>query len=148
MEIFQIKHFQDLNPAEIYAMYQLRAEVFVVEQQCVFTDPDAYDLVSLHIMGMVQSRLMAYARIVPPGEIYPEASIGRVVTAPEVRRNGAGKKLMEKAIQECQSLFPGHSIRIMAQCYLEKFYASFGFLGKGPEFLEDGIPHRMMWLQE
>lgn len=69
VEIFQIKHFQDLNPAEIYAMYQLRAEVFVVEQQCVFTDPDAYDLVSLHIMGMVQSRLMAYARIVPPGEI-------------------------------------------------------------------------------
>lgn len=89
---------------------------------------------------------MAYARILPPGTIYPEASIGRVVTAIEYRRNGAGKTLMERAIFHTNTLFPNQPIRIMAQSYLTAFYSSFGFKTKGAEFLEDGIPHKMMIL--
>jgi ElaA protein len=73
--------------------------------------------------------LVATARIVPPGVKYEEPAIGRVVTAPEVRRTGAGRALMQSAITQTHRLYPGQSIRLGAQRYLGKFY---GFDGLSP----------------
>ena len=88
------KNFDQLNPYELYDLLRLRSEVFVVEQNCVFLDMDNLDQYCIHLLGYDGSKLMAYTRIVPPGLIYKEASIGRVVTSSSVRYTGAGKKLM------------------------------------------------------
>ena len=37
-------------------------------------------------------------------------------------------------------------VKISAQSYLKKFYASHGFIPKGEEYLEDNIPHTAMFL--
>src|SRR5687767_565074 len=121
------KKFEDLTPYELYAILQLRNEVFVVEQVCVFQDADDKDQGSHHLMGFTDNKLVAYTRLVPPGHIYPEASIGRVVTSPKVRRSGAGRELMQRSIDHCYHLFGKGAIRIGAQFYLKNFYASFGF---------------------
>jgi len=136
--------FDSLSPNQLYKIIQLRNEVFVVEQNCVFQDADDKDQSSHHLIGMLNEQLVAYTRLVPPGVSYEEASIGRVVTAPVIRRSGAGKLLMERSITELYQLFGEVPIRIGAQLYLERFYNSFGFEKCSNIYLEDGIEHILM----
>ena len=139
-----LKNFSELTPYELYAVMQLRNQVFVVEQNCVFQDADDKDQDCYHLMGFTDSKLGAYTRLVPPGVIYPEISIGRVVTSPAVRRGGAGRQLMKKSIESCYELFGQMPIKIGAQLYLKKFYESFGFDQISEVYLEDGIEHIYM----
>jgi len=136
-----LKKFEDLAPSQLYAILQLRNEVFVVEQNCVFQDADDKDQNSYHLMGFSNNKLIAYTRLVPPGEIYQQPSIGRVVTSPLVRKLGVGKELMEQSISEVCRLFGARPIKIGAQLYLKKFYESLGFQQVGEIYLEDGIEH-------
>ena len=133
--------FDRLSGREVHDLLQLRSRVFVVEQTCPFLEPDGLDPKCWHALGRDGELVVATARIVPPGLKYEEPAIGRVVTAPEVRRTGAGRALMSSAIAQVQRLYPGQSIRLGAQRYLEKFYGSFGFVPIGEPYDEDGIPH-------
>ena len=143
-----LKEFNELTTAELYAIMQLRNEVFVVEQNCVYQDADGKDQRSMHLCGWDGVQLAAYTRIIPPGISYTEASIGRVVTAAAYRNTGAGRKLMEESIKHTFNRFHVNSIRIGAQVYLAKFYGSLGFIQSSGEYLEDGIPHIEMILNK
>jgi ElaA protein len=140
---WQLKPFDALTPGELYALLALRSDVFVVEQNCVYLDTDGLDSVALHLWLPGTPHALAVARLLPPGSCYAEASIGRVATAGRVRRTGLGRALFQRALNEVAQRWPG-PVRIMAQSYLTKFYADFGFLIQGDEFLEDGIPHFYM----
>jgi len=142
-----LKTFNELSVMELYCILQLRAEVFVVEQNCPYLDTDGKDLKCFHLMGYDENGvLIAYSRIVPAGISFKEVSIGRVVSSPKVRNTGAGKALMQKAIEEIKLKFGEIPIRIGAQLYLQKFYESFGFVLASEEYLEDNIPHIEMLL--
>lgn len=143
---WDVKKFEELNVNELYAILRLRSEVFVVEQNCVFLDMDDKDQLSYHLLGWKDELLAAYTRLVPPGVAYDLPSIGRVVTSPAERRNGSGKLLMKKSIEETRQLFGHTPIKIGAQVYLKKFYASLGFEPSGDVYLEDGIEHIAMIL--
>lgn len=138
------KKFEELNPYELYAILRLRSEVFVVEQNCVFLDMDNNDQHCYHLMGLVNNELAAYTRLVPPGNIYEQPSIGRVVTSPSVRRSGIGQALMLRSIELIIQLYGNLPIKIGAQLYLKTFYESFGFQKTSDVYLEDGIPHIYM----
>jgi ElaA protein len=138
--------YHELALDELYALLQLRQRVFVVEQTCPFLDADGADDRAWHLLGWTRDGdgrplLGAYARLFVPGAMYVEASIGRVVTHPAVRRSGMGRALMREAIARVAALAPGAPVRIGAQRYLERFYESLGFAIAGPEYDEDGIPH-------
>lgn len=139
-----LKKFEELTPYQLYAILQLRNEVFVVEQNCVFQDADDKDQQSMHFMGFLYNKLVAYTRLVPPGVAYEEVSIGRVVTSPSVRRSGIGKELMQRSIDTVYRLFGEVPIKIGAQLYLKKFYESLGFKQVSEVYLEDGIEHIYM----
>jgi len=136
-----VKAFSDLSPDELYQIMRLRIEVFVIEQRCFYQDADNKDQHCHHLMLLEDKELVAYARIVPAGLSFEEASIGRVITSAQVRGTGAGKILMEAAIQTCRQLFGNVSIRIGAQTYAKAFYVALGFEASGSGFMEDGIPH-------
>lgn len=142
------KSFNEFTPHELYAALQLRSEVFVVEQHCVFQDIDDKDQASWHLMGWHDGRLAAYTRLVPAGISFKEVSIGRVVTAPKMRKSGAGRLLMQKSIATTYTIFGNTPIRIGAQLYLKKFYESFGFQQSSEVYVEDGIEHIEMLLEE
>lgn len=142
------KKFQELSPAELYAIMQLRNEVFVVEQNCVYQDADGKDPGCWHLAGWDGVNLVAYTRIIPPGIAFKEASIGRVVTSPRYRRTGAGRELMKESIGRTFSQFNCNEIKIGAQLYLTRFYQSLGFRQTSPQYLEDGIPHIEMILSK
>ena len=138
------KPFEQLTVHELYAIIRLRNEVFVVEQDCVFQDADNIDQQCHHLMGFQENILVAYTRLVPAGATYKEISIGRVITAYNSRKNGTGKALMQKSIEECYQLFGRQPIKIGAQFYLQKFYEGFGFVQCSDVYDEDGIAHIKM----
>lgn len=138
---WQWSPFSALSLPALYAALQLRQRVFVVEQACPFLDADGLDDLAWHLLGWADDVLAAYVRVFAPGTVFPEASIGRVVTHPDLRRTGTGRALMAEAIRRTGALAPGAPIRIGAQRYLEEFYAGFGFRICSEPYIEDGIPH-------
>lgn len=132
----------DFDPLTLYAYLKLRQDVFIVEQSCVYPDMDQYDAVSQHLLGLdEQGRVLASLRLVPPGLKYAEPSIGRVITHPDARRGGTGSKLVAEGLRMSSQLYPQQGHRIGAQAHLQGFYALFGFVTIGQEYLEDDIPH-------
>lgn len=141
---WQWSRFNDLSVDDLYAVVRLREAVFIVEQNCPYPDSDGRDPSAWHLLGWQQGserKLVAYARVFEPGVRYEEASIGRVVTAPEVRGSGVGKVLMAEALRRVEIMLPGQVIKIAAQRRLEKFYLGFGFRTVSAPYDEDGIIH-------
>ena len=142
MPVFQHKKFDDLSIQELHALYALRLEVFVVEQDCVYQDIDGKDPKALHIIGKEGKELVAYARIFEKGIAYSNyASIGRIVTSPIYRGKKIGHALVDYCIEQCKNTYPNQNIKISAQAHLENFYNKHGFIAFGKTYLEDGIPH-------
>jgi ElaA protein len=146
--------FDSLSTAELYALLQLRAEVFVVEQNCAFQDLDGADTQAVHLLGYHDAAghaepLVAYARLFAAGIKYPEASIGRVVTRPSARGQGLGHVLIQRAVACVHTLWGVQAIRIGAQARLKAYYTQHGFVDVGLPYVEDGIDHlEMVWHQE
>lgn len=143
----QIKSFNALDVQTLYALLQLRNEVFVVEQNCVYQDIDGKDVKALHILGYKSSELVAYTRIFNAGDYVEKASIGRVLVVETQRKHQYGYEIMKASIKAVKEEFKTTEIQISAQCYLTKFYNNLGFQTLGESYLEDGIPHIEMLLE-
>ncbi|MBB4685240.1 GNAT family N-acetyltransferase [Amycolatopsis jiangsuensis] len=130
----------ELTAAQLYAILRLRADVFVVEQDCVYADLDGRDLepdTRHRWFTGDDGEVLAYLRVLAdPGGV---DRIGRVVTARIARGQGLAGRLMAAALDGVTGEFV-----LDAQTYAQGLYARFGFVAEGEEFLEDGIPHRTM----
>ena len=136
--------FSELTVNQLYEIYKLRNEVFIVEQNCAYQDVDHKDLKSRHLLLTIENILVAYARIIPPGISNKEPAIGRVVVKKEFRGNNYAKILMKSCLDYTIQLFKNQDIILSAQTYLIKFYSDLGFKIEGNEYLEDDIPHIKM----
>ena len=143
MEIL-IKTFEEFSLNELYQVLQLRSEVFVVEQDCIYQDIDGKDQKALHILGYKDDVLVAYTRCFDKGIYFEEAAIGRVIVKKNYRRFGYGHEIIEASIKAIQERFKTNKIKLSAQRYLIDFYESHGFKSIGEGYLEDGIPHIAM----
>jgi len=141
--LWKFSSFDALAPHALYGILALRQQVFVLEQNCVYVDCDDRDQASHHLWTERDGRVIAYARILPPGVQYDDVAIGRVVTAAPVRHTGLGKALMTEALLRVRALYGEVPVRLGAQSYLLDFYKQFGFKA-GLPFMEDGIPHTHM----
>ncbi len=140
------QRFADLGVQGLYDVLALRCRVFIMEQGA-FQDPDGLDQACWHLLGRDDTgALQAYLRLADPGVNYPEPSIGRVITSKERRGGGVGRALMLEGLVRAHTAWPGRAIRISARAHLRKFYAEFGFISVGQEYLEDDIPHQEMLL--
>jgi len=139
--LFKIKRFNELSAVELYQILQLRSEVFVVEQNCVYQDIDGKDEKAIHVIGEFEDQTVAYCRIFDKGNYFDQASIGRVIVKENFRDRKWGHDLIKEAIEAIQNHYGESQITISAQLYLKKFYESHGFVKTSEEYLEDGIPH-------
>ncbi len=141
---FLIKSYSELTKEALYEALRLRAEVFVVEQDCPYQDVDNKDQKAYHVLGYDSNHLVAYTRFFKAGDYFDKASIGRVVVKQSHRGSQLGYELMNATIKALKETFNTSSIEISAQEYLLEFYKNLGFNPIGPTYLEDGIPHRKM----
>ncbi|PWH83947.1 GNAT family N-acetyltransferase [Algibacter marinivivus] len=140
----KVKSFEELTKKELYNLLQLRSEVFVVEQDCVYQDIDYKDQKALHVLGFKKEKIVAYTRIFKPGDYFELASIGRVVVQKKERAYKYGYAIMDASAEAIKVHFKTSTIKISAQVYLKKFYNNLGFKETGKEYLEDDIPHIAM----
>ena len=138
---FIVKTFKELTTSELYEILQLRSEVFVVEQNCVYQDIDGKDQKALHVLGIKKGKIIAYTRLFNSGEYFDTPSFGRVIIKETERKYGYGHDLIKASIQAVVDNYNETKITISAQTYLKKFYESHGFVKIGEDYLEDGIPH-------
>ncbi len=141
---WKIKRFEALSTVELYNVLQLRSEVFVVEQNCIYQDVDGKDSKAIHLLGEMDGILIAYARLFQANDYFNEASIGRVLVKATHRNQELGHDLMKAAITAIQNYFGTTCITISAQLYLQRFYESHGFTVSSEMYLEDDIPHIQM----
>ena len=140
MEI-EVKSFDELSNTELYEALRLRAEVFVVEQDCVYNDIDGMDQQGLHVLAKVDGRIIGYTRLLKAGTRFETASIGRMVVDKNFRFKGYAREIMEHSIEYMHQSWKVSVIHISAQQYLKGFYGSIGFKIVTDPYLEDGIPH-------
>jgi ElaA protein len=139
-----VNSYENLSKDQLFDIYQVRQEVFIVEQVCNYQDCDLKDKESFHLMGYDKGVLVAYLRICKPGVSYVEPAIGRVLTKFTERKKGYGIELMKRGIDFCNTTYSNENIRISAQQYLLPFYRSLCFSELGEVYLEDNIPHMEM----
>ncbi|NRD18571.1 GNAT family N-acetyltransferase [Winogradskyella eckloniae] len=144
MITIKISAFNALSIDELYSLLQLRSEVFVVEQNCVYQDIDGKDQKALHVLGFKADKLVAYTRIFKPGDYFKAASIGRVVVLENERKHSYGYDIMKASIKAIKMHYNTTEIKISAQLYLKQFYNNLEFNAIGETYLEDGIPHIAM----
>jgi len=142
--VFKIKQYNKLSIAEMYSLLQLRSEVFVVEQNCIYQDIDEKDEKAIHVLGYYNGDLAAYSRLFNKGCYFDKTSIGRVVVRSKYRNKKIGHNLMRVSIDVIKKKFNETAIMISAQEYLKKFYESHGFVQASEMYLEDDIPHIQM----
>jgi len=139
---WEIKHFNELTLLELHDLLRIRLDIFVVEQNCPYSEIDGMDPKCIHVIGSTEEgELIATARIAPAGTIYSEWSIGRVVVKKAFRQFKFGQELMEASIDYCQKETKSETIKIAAQLYLKKFYANLGFEQISDVYPWDGIDH-------
>lgn len=142
-----VKTFDELDIYTLYKIVELRINVFIIEQSCLYPELDYKDQKSLHLYAEDdQGDVKAYLRILPPGVSFDEVSIGRVVVSPTARGTQLGREMMERALKQIVITYGKVKVRISAQAYLEKFYTSLGFVPVSEIYLEDDIPHMEMVL--
>ena len=137
------KHHADLTLKELYALLQLRTEVFVVEQKCPYQEVDGLDLVgdTHHLMAWRDGQLLAYLRLLDPVRHEGQVVIGRVVSSSAARGQGLGQQLMERALQAAERLWLDTPVYLSAQAHLQAYYGRYGFVAVTEVYLEDDIPH-------
>ena len=141
----KIKPWEELTSKEINDIFSLRSEVFIVEQNCVYQDVDGKDEKAEHLLIYIDETLVGYSRIFNKNTYFKEASFGRAVVKKTQRGKGVGHIIVEKSLEQLK-LNKQSPIKISAQSYLKDFYSSHGFVAKGDEYMEDGIPHTAMYL--
>ncbi|WP_349630358.1 GNAT family N-acetyltransferase [Lentilactobacillus sp. Marseille-Q4993] len=131
----------DLGVIELYNIYRLRVDVFVVEQNCAYPEVDDEDLTAYHLSMYEGEHLVAYCRVIP-NDNQTIARIGRVIVAKEYRRRHLGSDLINEAMDRAKVAMPNLTKFVLAgQVYVKDFYHSFGFKDVSDEYLEDGIPN-------
>lgn len=139
MVVYKQKNFSALSPDELYNILQLRSEVFVVEQDCVYQDIDGVDKTAIHCWLEEGGNLLAYLRVYWKNPSLGIGQIGRVVS--RERGKGYGAQLILCAKDILSKTMQAKEAYIEAQTYAIGFYEKSGFHVASKEFYEDGIPH-------
>ena len=139
--LWQALPFHALSLQQLHDLLRLRADVFVVEQQCVYPDVDGRDPEALHLLGLTDAGLLvAYARIIP-SPLEKQVRIGRVVVLPSARGLGLAHRIMQEAGRVIEERFRDHRAVLSAQAHLQGLYAAHGFRTVSAVYELDGIPH-------
>ncbi|PXW33547.1 UNVERIFIED_CONTAM: ElaA protein [Williamsia faeni] len=131
---------QDIALPTLYKIFQLRMEVFVVEQACPYAELDGRDLDpgTRHLWLEEDGEIISTLRLLEEHEGgVTSFRIGRLCTERSRRGQGHTSRLLQTALADVGS----NLCRIHAQTYLVEMYAKHGFAIDGEEYLLDGVPH-------
>lgn len=117
----------------------VRYEVFVIEQKVpVELEWDDMDAASLHAVVYNEA-----GAAVATGRLLPDGHIGRMAVRAQERGKGIGGMVLSALVERARERGDA-AVLLNAQIHAESFYARFGFMREGEEFMEAGIAHVTM----
>jgi len=141
-----MKKFAELTNTELYKLLQLRQEVFIIEQACIYPDIDGKDENAYHLLVFDKDQIVGCLRVLEKGVSFQEIAIGRVIASKSHRGQGIANKMMQQALDFIGQELQEKRVRISAQSVAIPFYRGVGFEVVNEEYLEDDIPHvDMLW---
>lgn len=117
----------------------------MVEQKCPYPETDGKDKDAYHIFLRDEKGLAAYLRVLKSGVSFPEPALGRILTTR--RGEGLGARIVREGIAFAKEKLSADKIRIEAQVYARGFYEKLGFQQCSEPFMDDGIEHIEMLLE-
>jgi ElaA protein len=122
------KTFEQLTKNELYALAKLRQQVFIIEQNSIYSDLDDYDQTAMHYLDFgQQDNLIVYARYRKISQL-DEVKIERVVLAAQARGLGLGKSLMVTMLKDIQGEYPLAKITLSHRLMPVSFISDWGLL--------------------
>jgi ElaA protein len=144
----QRSRFCELSLEHFYALAKLRQDVFIIEQQSIYTDLDGLDSEAIHFLCWSSTQdgapLIGYARY-RFCESAGQLKIERVVLTGEVRGKGLGKRLMQAILKDIEAHHVGTAICLSSQVTAQAFYQGLGFVAEGERYDDGGIEHITMY---
>lgn len=135
------KTFEELTKDELYALAKLRQQVFIIEQNSIYSDLDDHDQTAMHYLDVGPlNNLIAYARYRKISQ-FDEVKIERVVLAAQSRGLGLGKSLIINMLKDIKSEYPQAKITLSSQIDASEFYQRLGFVEFGEVYDDGGIMH-------
>lgn len=138
---FFVKRFEELTRDELYALFEARTTVFAGEEGIKYPDADGVDKYAMHIFATDEN-----GKVIANLRIYFEedgvtAHIGRCLVRKEFRRQGIGRRIVERAVEYAKNTMHASVIRIEAQKHAENFYKACGFQTVSDVYTIVEIPH-------
>jgi predicted GNAT family N-acyltransferase len=129
------------GPDEVEAALALRYRVFCEEQGVTLAaDQDGRDPEALHLVAFADGRLAGTCRLLFDGDT---ARLGRMAVERDARGRGIGAAILAAAERDARAAGAGR-IRLHAQTAARSLYERAGYVTRGEEFVEEGIPHLTM----
>jgi predicted GNAT family N-acyltransferase len=126
---------------EVAAALRLREQVFGGEQGVpIEADRDGRDGEATHVVAVRAGEVIGTCRLVYDGTT---AKLGRMVVDRGSRGRGVGTAILREAEREARAA-GATRIALHAQTRARALYARGGFVERGSEFVEEGIPHVAM----
>lgn len=120
----------------------VRTEVFILGQNIPEAEEwDDLDARSIHVIARDND-----GKPIGTGRLTPDDMIGRMAVLETWRGHHVGAAIMRALIESARARHRP-ALEMHAQCHAIPFYQRFGFEPYGDEFIECGIPHRMMRLE-
>lgn len=132
-----------MGPLDVHALYKLRVDVFVAEQDCPYAEIDEIDADPGTTHLLARAPRQGPAELAATLRIYSGDGVmhlGRVCTAAPWRGQGLAARLVRAGLEMCGD----QPVEIGAQAHLQQWYEQFGFVRSGPEYLDGRIPHLPM----
>jgi ElaA protein len=138
---FRLLKYDAFDVDLLYRVLSLRSRVFIVEQRCMYLDPDGRDTIARHLLAYRGAELVGYLRMLPKAVVFDEAAIGRVLVVREQRGHGVGRALMQEALRVFDSDGAPQPVSLSAQAHLVEWYRSFGFRPTSDPYEDAGVMH-------
>ena len=118
---------------------RIRREVFILEQSVPpEIEWDGRDEACVHVLAETPNR-----DAIGTARLHPSGKIGRMAVLRPWRGSGIGSALLARLMELAQHRGI-EEVFLHAQSHVLRFYEQAGFTAAGEEFMEAGIPHRLM----
>ena len=131
--------YHDLDDSKLKDISELRKSFFEADQQNPIKDE--YDEISFHLLGMIDSDLVAYGRVIPPHGEFINPYLSRVIVAEKFRKKGFGKALVNELSNKSKVLFSNKIIKVSSLASTLSFYKKHNFIEDKKVVDEAGIEH-------
>ncbi|MHA8068606.1 GNAT family N-acetyltransferase [Aquirufa ecclesiirivi] len=141
-----VKIIQAKSLEEIHEVFEIRIEVFVVEQACLPSEEfDELDAQAKHYLLLEDGKPVATGRY---RKTEKGIKIERIATLASARGKGYASQIVQHIIQEARTAYPDATyFYLHSQQTVMPLYASLGFIPFGETFIEADIVHQAMSLE-